>query len=115
MGGREYRIYSKGVGWGGDKGDKSCPEYDKVRIGEIFEKNCQIKGRICHLCHLSAITTQILVVSIALLHFQLKTMHPLTIYCFSSNLHFVVAELLLQDDMVTNQITEGILVEVSLL
>ena len=28
--GIEYRIYSKGVGGKGDKGDKSCPEYDKV-------------------------------------------------------------------------------------
>ena len=50
--GREYRIYSKGIGGKGKEGKKSCPRYDKVRIGEIFEKVYQIRGRICHLCHL---------------------------------------------------------------
>ena len=53
--GREYRIYSKGIGGKGKEGKKSCPKYDKVRIGKIFEKVYQIKGRISslpsHLIH----------------------------------------------------------------
>jgi hypothetical protein len=50
--GREYRIYSIKRETKGNKGNKSCPKYDKVRIGEIFEKVCQIRGRICYLCYL---------------------------------------------------------------
>ena len=35
--GKEYRIYSKEIGGKGGKGGKSCPEYSKVRIGEILK------------------------------------------------------------------------------
>ena len=35
--GREYRIYSIGIEGKGNEGKKSCPKYDKVRIGKTFE------------------------------------------------------------------------------
>ena len=54
----EYRIYSKGVEGKGGKGGKSCPEYSKVRIGEIFEIVCQIRGKISHLSHLLELSAQ---------------------------------------------------------
>jgi len=42
--GREYRIYSKGVE-GGNKGNKSCPEYSKV-LREITKiKSLSNKGQ----------------------------------------------------------------------
>ena len=57
--GREYRIYSiKRERRGGNKGNKSCPKYDKVRIGKIFEIVCQIKGKICYLCYLLELSAQ---------------------------------------------------------
>ena len=56
--GREYRIYSKGIGGKGKEEKKSCPKYDKVRIGKIFEIVCQIKGKICYLCYLLELSAQ---------------------------------------------------------
>ena len=56
--GKEYRIYSKEIGGKGGKGGKSCPEYSKVRIGEIFEIVCQIRGKISHLSHLLELSAQ---------------------------------------------------------
>jgi hypothetical protein len=57
--GREYRIYSiDRERRGGNKGNKSCPKYDKVRIGKIFEIVCQIKGKICYLCYLLELSAQ---------------------------------------------------------
>jgi len=90
-----------------------APNMIKCLHEEVYRGLCQIRGKICSFCSCSWLVAQIFIVRIIALHF--KPMYPLTIYNFHTNPYFVVAEMSLQDDMMTNQFAERFLVEVSLL